>query len=319
MAFAEPTPIPSNSGFQPFPQPSTSATVPGGWYNYLYGQSPTANTGGYMTFASGLPDWGWYPQAGGYAPPYDPFAGVQASGFAGTTQQPFVSQQDFSQGSPGDIFSGLPDSTVPPFSEPGSLPDPFAGVSASGDPGTLTNPFEGVTASGSTGTAVNQDGTQLPASWPSPDPLPAGMQAGQETGVFAQAGPFSTSGVGPQFSYMNSDPSKYGGQLNPATAGFDPFGGGTGGYMPTGGGFFPMGINKPLAVSEGSKQTFHGQLSDDITNVTGPQQYPLTWTYNKGFNTGYAGWNTTPGWVVSTYTTDPSLATAMPTSPPSKK
>jgi hypothetical protein len=238
--------------------------------------------------ASGYP--GMYPSVS------DPFGGVTANGSAPSY----------------DSFSGTTASGSAPY-------NPFAGVTASGDAPPV-NPFAGVTASGSSGTdAVTYSGPSTGVSWPSPDPLPSGMAPGQETGVFAPAGAFSTPGVGPQFSTLSADPSKYGGQLNPQTAGFDPFGGGTGGYMAVGGGVPTWGAGKGSAVSEGDKQTKKGLL-DNGSNIVGPQQYPLTWAYNKGWNTGYGGFPSQPFWSVTSYTTDPSLAVlSPPTSTPKSK
>ena len=47
---------------------------------------------------------------------------------------------------------------------------------------------------------VQQPAGAQPQNAPPPEELPTGMSPGSETGVFAASGPFSTRGVGPQFS-----------------------------------------------------------------------------------------------------------------------
>jgi hypothetical protein len=137
-----------------------------------------------------------------------------------------VVPQDTTQ-SPADVFAGLQD-PVAPFSEPATLPTGDIPVPAGfGDlippPAIPDVPSDIPVPAGfgdlvqppsfpDVNPTVDANGNLVPSNQtysgppidqgigPPPDPLPYGMTPGQAMGVFSSYGPFSTAGVGPQFS-----------------------------------------------------------------------------------------------------------------------
>lgn len=282
---------------------------------YSFDQNPLANIGG-----QDIANFGQYADYFGapigyqssFAPSTFPTVEVPTDqSFQGVSMP-----QDFSQ-TPGDVFGGLPD-PVPSFTEPGALgdpTDPFAGAIAGGSPGTYdpfsganvsgssgstVDPFSGAVVDGSSGTTINADGTATPYAYaPPPDPLPFGMSPGQETGVFAPAGPFSTPGVGPQFSSNTVDSGGVG-------LGFDVgslMGSAVGGIHGLAGG--PMSELDPNLYNEGP-----GGVGG---TPVGQQRYATGWTWIHGRNAPSTSGGWSQGWWEPTgWTTNAMLGFLMP-------
>lgn len=206
------TPTSSSFPFQPY-TPYTDFSDAWTGYDQIgqsYGGSDISSFGGDMSLGPGLPssttDYLGIPGSYDQQPSVEVNAGdVPPWSEPGPLFDPTgVGMVSPTLGGTGDVPppEGWVDG-MPPFVQPGAIPD-VADQNFGVTPDGTATPDQGTYGGPPTG-----------LGWPAPDSLPIGMMPGQEMGVFAPAGPFSTPGVGPQFTYNNPDSSVYGGDLNP--------------------------------------------------------------------------------------------------------